>query len=85
MIGGGSREIAAFLVEEGGAQVNAKNAVERTPLHFAAQSGRADIGTYLIKHGADLNMQDSLGWTPRWFICNACLQHYFLRIVFSTL
>jgi len=52
------------LVEEDASLVNAKDVDGRTPLHWAAFSGAADIASYLIDHKADVNAQDESGWTP---------------------
>jgi len=35
-----------------------------TPLHFAAAANEYDLITLLVKHGADVNSQDSNGMTP---------------------
>ena len=38
-----------------GADVNAKDAAEQTPLMYASESGRLDIVKYLVENGADVN------------------------------
>lgn len=53
------------LVEElGDEQVLLKNAVEYTPLHFAAQRGRYRISKYLLAQGADPNARNFIDKTP---------------------
>ena len=58
------KQIAKYLIDRG-ANVNCLNIIERTPLHFAAENGRADLAVILIKHGAKSNLMDSQGWTAR--------------------
>ena len=53
-----------LLVEHANADVNAKNEYGETPLHWACQSGNANIVTYLVAHGADVDCQDGDGNTP---------------------
>jgi len=56
-----------------GADVNARNDVNNTPLHFAAGAtpiqnqiyrGSPEAVAYLIRHGADVNAQNKTGITP---------------------
>jgi len=47
-----------------GADVNAKNRAENTPLHYAAVEGRKEIAELLIAKGADVNARDKYGGTP---------------------
>ena len=58
---------------ENGADVNARNDVNNTALHFAAGAtpienqiyrGSPEAAAYLIEHGADLNAQNGTGITP---------------------
>ena len=51
------------LIEKG-ADVNAKNKYEQTPLHLAAQYGHIETVKSLIENGADVNSKDKYGWTP---------------------
>jgi ankyrin repeat protein len=48
---------------DAGADVNAKDALDRTPLHLAAFHGRTEVIDLLIAHGADVNARD-LAATP---------------------
>ena len=47
-----------------GADVNAKNKVGGTHLHFAALEGRKEIVELLIAKGADVNAKDGTGRSP---------------------
>jgi len=47
-----------------GADVNAKDEWEDTPLHNAASSGHKEIAELLITKGVDVNAKDFLGGTP---------------------
>jgi ankyrin repeat protein len=60
-----------------GADVNAKNYKDETPLHVAANScsnsGGFEILKYLISKGAEINTKDGDGHTPLWYaIVRAC-------------
>ena len=46
-----------------GADVNAKNKYEQTPLHLAAFNGHKEIAELLTDKGADVNAKVD-GWTP---------------------
>ena len=47
-----------------GADVNAKNKYENTPLHRAAWGRHTEIVELLITNGADVKARDKNGWTP---------------------
>ena len=47
-----------------GVDVNAKNKVGGTPLHFAALEGRKEVVELLIAKGADVNVKTEDGLTP---------------------
>ena len=49
---------------DAGVDVNVKNDVEMTPLHFAAAFGHKEIVELLIPNVADLNAKNVLGETP---------------------
>jgi len=51
-----------YLLSDG-ANVNAQNAKDMTPLHFAAQQGFADVAKSLLSYKPDLSVKDSRGWT----------------------
>ena len=47
-----------------GADVNAKDGNEWTPLHYAAANGHKEIAELLITKGANVNAKDDDGGTP---------------------
>lgn len=55
-------KIRSFI--RGGADVNAKDELGRTPLYFA---GSKDVVEFLIANGADVNAKDPVGQTPLHF------------------
>lgn len=62
------KEITILLINYG-ADVNAKDKMDRTCMHMAAclPTDRADLGVLLMKAGADFEALDVHGWTPRQF------------------
>ncbi len=48
---------------QAGAECNALNEADLTPLMLAANLGHQDIVEALVLHGADVNAKNSLGWT----------------------
>ena len=52
-----------FLIEECGADVNARDANASTPLHHAASRGDIEMIFYLIDHGADITAVNRRGQT----------------------
>jgi len=60
--------IVKYLVSRG-ADVNAKNRYDSTPLHQATLSSNLEAVKYLVSHKADVNAKDSEGNTPlRWAV-----------------
>jgi ankyrin repeat protein len=49
---------------ENGAKVNARDHLERTPLHYAAHWGCAEGVDLLVEKGADVNVRNNEGRTP---------------------
>jgi ankyrin repeat protein len=61
--------VEAFIA--GGADVNQRDGVLRTPMHYAANQSIAEM---LYRHGADLFAEDKSGMTPLHMACkNGCL------------
>jgi ankyrin repeat protein len=58
-----SGSIASVLVEAG-AEVDARDSVGRTPLHYAAEQGYDRIVSVLLEGGADVTARDRAGATP---------------------
>ncbi|RLN95092.1 hypothetical protein BBJ28_00000116 [Nothophytophthora sp. Chile5] len=53
------------LLLDGGANLDAKDEDERTPLHWACATGRVEVAEFLLDHvHAKLSVQDDAGWTP---------------------
>ena len=59
---GNIKAVKQFLAD--GADVNARNEEECTPLHEAAFLGHKEIAELLIDKGAELNIKDDDGVTP---------------------
>jgi len=59
----GKYDKVRLLLKEG-ADVDLRNADQRTPLHFAVQEGHEEIVSFLIANGADVNAKTTQGWTP---------------------
>lgn len=59
----GNLELANELLERG-ADVNAKNDIGYTALHFAAQEGHAAVAKLLLAKGAEVDALDVNGNTP---------------------
>ena len=57
------------MLLEAGANVNASDQYQMTPLHFAANCGHAKVVAALLEAGADVNRSDSFGMTPLHWAC----------------
>ncbi len=55
---------AKLLIMDMGANVNAKNMDDATPLHYAGANGRLKIAKLLIEAGADKKAKNKVGMTP---------------------
>jgi len=67
----GSRHVPAVstsqlgeILLKNGANANARDWLDRTPLHFAAHVGRMDFIELLVKYKANINAKMSSGYTP---------------------
>ena len=49
---------------DAGTDVNAKDVIKRTPLHYAAFYGHKVVAELLIAEGADVNAKTKSGFTP---------------------
>lgn len=58
---GSVEEIGGIL--EKGIDINARNMVGSTALHFAVQAGRTEVVKFLLNHKADINAVDNYGRT----------------------
>lgn len=70
-------DIVRFLIEEKQADINAKDNVNGTPLHDAAQRGLFDIVKYLLSKGASVDVRNKLGETPM----DCAIRGRFTRVV----
>ena len=56
--------VVKYLMEELGFDVNAANNNGETPLFGPSYRGWNELAQYLLDHGAELGVANSLGWTP---------------------
>ena len=57
------------LLIESGADIEATNDYNETPLHTAALIGNTDVAVMLLDAGANANTRDSDGQTPYYVAC----------------
>jgi ankyrin repeat protein len=63
----GDFEVVRILIEYDPADINARDGLGSTPLHWASRGHNSKDGSILrllLEHGADINGQDRSGWTP---------------------
>ncbi len=60
----GDSKVVKYLVERG-ANIDARDDQNWTPLHWAIREGNFDVCKYLIKSGANTNVRTHSGWTFR--------------------
>lgn len=68
------------LIKEG-SDLEAKNALGKTPLHCAATAGHADAVAVLLHHGADANAKTSNGKTPRFLAENGMRKNEWKKVI----
>ena len=56
-------EVARFLIKHG-ADANALDTQNRTPLHQALEDGITEVARVLLEHGVDANARDADNATP---------------------
>ncbi|MEG4021668.1 ankyrin repeat domain-containing protein [Microcoleus sp. S13C4] len=73
----GSKEVAELLIAKG-ADVNARDTLGFTPLHFAAAYGRVKLAKMLIAKGADINAQSEphIDWDVSNSLCTYKLRRF---------
>jgi ankyrin repeat protein len=52
-----------------GADVNGKDSIDRTPLHWVSENGYLPVVNELLMHGSAIDAKDNDGWTPLHFAC----------------
>jgi ankyrin repeat protein len=63
-------QYAVELLVQHGADVNAKDNRNRTPLIWASQSGHVQVVVEFLVHGADIETKDNMGSTALHFACS---------------
>ena len=64
-----ARVACVHMLREAGANVNAPNVHQNTPLHLAAVRGYANVVAALLEAGADVNRGDHSNFTPLHWAC----------------
>ncbi|KAH7323085.1 hypothetical protein B0I35DRAFT_192968 [Stachybotrys elegans] len=54
--------LANMIMERGYSNLNARNRTGATALMYAASNGQIELVTYYISQGADISLQDEMGW-----------------------
>lgn len=58
------------VLVENGAKLNEKDCDGRTPLHYAAESGKSRCIPFLLQKGASIEIRDKYNKTPLDLACN---------------
>lgn len=58
------RPVLTLTIFQSGADINAKDMLKMTALHWAAQHGHHGVAETLIKHGADVHALSKFDKTP---------------------
>ena len=53
-----------------GADVDARDADQRTPLHYACANRNMELAMALVDRSADVNARDEDQWTPLHYACD---------------
>ena len=64
----GHRPVVQYLLEKG-ANIEAKDKDQETPLHTASEWCRADVAKYLLSKGANKHAKNKDGRIPRDVVC----------------
>jgi ankyrin repeat protein len=59
---GEAEEVHSLITD--GADINVKNNLDMSPLHYAVLGEHTETTTVLIKQGADINVKNNYGYTP---------------------
>ena len=62
--GHGHVDIMRFLIDEHGADVSVRDAINSTPLHLACIRGCLEAAKLLLDKGVDVNVKNNMGETP---------------------
>ena len=62
--------VVQHLIEEG-ANIEAQDKNQRTPLHFASYYGKTDVVKYLVSKGANINVKGKNWKTPYDVACGS--------------
>lgn len=73
-------DVVKFLIKNG-ANVNATNKNNCTPIHYAAELGFEELIKILFRSGAGLDLQDNLGKTPLHYACRKTMYQSILSLV----
>nr|XP_047126785.1 serine/threonine-protein phosphatase 6 regulatory ankyrin repeat subunit A-like [Hydra vulgaris] len=67
----GHANVTSILLSRSAEQINARCAIGRTALHFAAGNKHLELVQLLLGQGAEIDAQDKNGWTPLHYAADA--------------